>query len=178
MNPEPPRTSSRFARWRTWVVRPLLAAVCAALGFLGWNLATGNFATIEPGRVYRSGQLRSIDLARAVRRHGIKTVLNLRGSHPESAWYRAERNATLDAGATQIDIALSSCEWMSRDQARMLLRVLETCEYPLLIHCWRGAERTGWSRPAPSFCDREPRSTTPMTSSRSATCSCGWATGP
>jgi hypothetical protein len=33
---------------------------------------------------------------------------------------------------------------MSRDQARMLVRVLETCDYPLLIHCWRGAERTGW----------------------------------
>ena len=81
--------------------------------------------------------------ARIVRSHGIKTVLNLRGAHPEQAWYRAERSATLGAGATQIDMAMSSCEWMSRDQARMLVRVLDTCEYPLLIHCWRGSERTG-----------------------------------
>jgi hypothetical protein len=49
----------------------------------------------------------------------------------------------LAAGATQIDMALASCEWMSRDQLRMLVRVLDSCEYPVLIHCWRGAERTG-----------------------------------
>jgi hypothetical protein len=47
------------------------------------------------------------------------------------------------AGATQIDMALASCEWMSRDQLRMLVRMLDTCEYPVLIHCWRGSERTG-----------------------------------
>ena len=27
-------------------------------------------------------------------------------------------------------MAMSSCEWMSRDQARTLVRVLDTCEYP------------------------------------------------
>jgi protein tyrosine phosphatase (PTP) superfamily phosphohydrolase (DUF442 family) len=129
---------------RRWVVRPCLALLLAALGFVGWNLATGNFATVRPGRVYRSGQLRAADLGRIVRDHGIRTVLNLRGAHPDQAWYRAERSAALAAGATQIDMAMSSCEWMSRDQARMLVRVLDTCEYPLLIHCWRGAERTGW----------------------------------
>jgi hypothetical protein len=133
------------APWiRHWVLRPCLALGLAAAAFLTWNLATGNFATVQPGRVYRSGQLRAVDLTARLRGHAIKTVLNLRGAHPEEAWYRAERSATLAAGATQIDVALSSCEWMSRDQARILLRVLETCEYPVLIHCWRGSERTGW----------------------------------
>jgi hypothetical protein len=87
--------------------------------------------------------LRAADLSRIVREYRIKTVLNLRGAHPETAWYRAERSATLGAGATQIDMAMSSCEWMSRDQGRTLLKVLEQCEYPVLIHCWRGSERTG-----------------------------------
>jgi protein tyrosine phosphatase (PTP) superfamily phosphohydrolase (DUF442 family) len=129
---------------RRWIVRPCLALLLAALVFLGWNLATGNFATVRPGRVYRSGQLRAADLGRIVRDEKIRTVLNLRGAHPEQAWYRAERTAALGAGATQIDMAMSSCVWMSRDQARMLVRVLDACEYPLLVHCWRGAERTGW----------------------------------
>ncbi len=128
---------------RRWVLRPCLVLLLAAVGFLAWNLATGNFATVRTGRVYRSGQLRSADLASKVRSYQIKTVLNLRGSHPEEAWYRAERSAVLGGGANQIDVALSSCEWMSRDQARMLLRILDTCDYPLLIHCWRGSERTG-----------------------------------
>ncbi len=81
-------------------------------------------------------------VAAKVREHRIRTVLNLRGSHPESAWYRDERAATLEAGATQVDIPLSSCEWMSRAQARALLEVLETAERPILVHCFHGSERT------------------------------------
>ncbi len=111
--------------------------------FIGWNLATDNFATVHAGNLYRSGQMDSEGLARVVRENKIKTVLNLRGAHPEQVWYRAERAATLDGGATQVDIAMSSAEWMSRPQLHALIEVLETCEYPLLIHCWRGSERTG-----------------------------------
>jgi hypothetical protein len=130
-------------RIRSWVLRPCLALLLSAAAFLAWNLATGNFATVRIGRVYRSGQLRSADLAAKVRSFRIRTVLNLRGSHPEEAWYRAERSAVVGGGATQVDVALSSCEWMSRDQARMLVHIIDKCEYPIMIHCWRGSERTG-----------------------------------
>jgi protein tyrosine phosphatase (PTP) superfamily phosphohydrolase (DUF442 family) len=137
------RAATLRFRIRRWVVRPCLALLLGAAGFVAWNLATGNFHTVRPGRVFRSGQMRAGDLANKIRTHAIRTVLNLRGSHPEDAWYRAERSAVLAAGVTEVDMALSSCEWMSRDQLRMLMRVLETCEYPVLIHCWRGSERTG-----------------------------------
>ena len=106
-------------------------------------LISDNFGTVRPGELYRSAQMGAPSLSRALREHRIKTVLNLRGSHPESPWYRNERAATLEAGATQVDIPLSSCEWMSRAQARTLLEVLETAERPLLIHCFHGSERTG-----------------------------------
>ncbi len=134
----------RRTRIRKWVVRTVTVPLLFALGFLGWNLATANFATVVTGHLYRSGQMRAKSLAQVIRSRGIRTVLNLRGANPKQAWYRAERAAVLGAGATQIDIALSSAEWMSRAQARTLLHVLDTCEYPLLIHCWRGSERTGW----------------------------------
>jgi protein tyrosine phosphatase (PTP) superfamily phosphohydrolase (DUF442 family) len=137
------RATAARLRIRRWVVQPCLALVLAVGGFVAWNLATGNFQAVRPGRVFRSGQLRSIDLASQIHRHAIRTVLNLRGAHPEEAWYRAERSAVLAAGATQIDVAMASCEWMSRDQLRTLVRMLDTCEYPVLIHCWRGSERTG-----------------------------------
>jgi hypothetical protein len=131
-------------RLRTWVLRPLLA-LAAVVGLLAvWMfLISDNFGTVEPGELYRSGQMKPGSLARTVRLLKIKTVLNLRGSHPESAWYRDERAATLEGGATQIDIPLSSCEWMSRAQSRALLEVLETAERPLLVHCFHGSERTG-----------------------------------
>ena len=135
----------RARRVRKWVVRSFAALALPVLGFLGWNLATDNFETVEAHRLYRSGQMQADALARTIRKHQIKTVLNLRGSHPEQVWYATERKATLDHGATQVDMALSSCEWMSRVQLRALVHVLESCERPLLIHCWRGSERTGWA---------------------------------
>jgi len=67
----------------------------------------------------------------------------LRGSNPADAWYRDEVAATNAAGATQVDIALSSCVWMSRAQLRTLIRMLDSAEYPMLIHCAWGSERTG-----------------------------------
>jgi hypothetical protein len=73
----------------------------------------------------------------------VRTVLNLRGYHPESAWYRAERDATLGQGATQVDVPLSSCEWMSKAQMRALVDVLDSCERPVIVHCWHGSERSG-----------------------------------
>jgi protein tyrosine phosphatase (PTP) superfamily phosphohydrolase (DUF442 family) len=98
---------------------------------------------VAPG-VYRSGQMGPGQLGRTIKDRGIKTVLNLRGSHPEQEWYAQERDTTLASGAIQVDVAMSSCEWMSRSQLRSLVDVLETCERPVLIHCQHGSERTGW----------------------------------
>ncbi len=110
---------------------------------VSWNFLTANFATIGNVQAYRSAQMHGWGLAKTVRDHKIRTVLNLRGQHPEQSWYRAERSAALREGATLVDVALSSCEWMSRSQIRTLVNVLQTSEKPILIHCWRGSERTG-----------------------------------
>ncbi|MDG3003475.1 phosphatase domain-containing putative toxin [Paludisphaera mucosa] len=82
-------------------------------------------------------------LAKALRDHGVRTVLNLRGPNPNQSWYRDERAASLAAGATQVDVSLSSCVWMSRIQLRTLIRALDEMRYPILIHCAWGSERTG-----------------------------------
>lgn len=130
-------------RIRRFAVIVLAVPLIVTGSWFGYKFATSNFAEVVPGAIYRSGQLDSKRLGRLIREKKIKTVLNLRGSHPESEWYRREREATLSAGAVQVDIALSSSEWMSRAQAKALLEELDTAEYPILIHCWRGAERTG-----------------------------------
>ncbi len=125
------------------VVRPI-AAVLLIVGLaIGWRWKNGNFGAIEPGRVYRSAQLTPTMLSEAIREYGVKTVLNLRGPNPEQDWYQGERDATLNAGATQIDVPMASDQWLSHAQVRTLLEILDTCEYPVLIHCEWGAERTG-----------------------------------
>jgi hypothetical protein len=134
----------RSNRTRRRVVLAVLAALLVPpAGYIAWDLANHNFGAPEPGRVYRSAQMPADVLAQTVRRHRIKTVLNLRGANAGQAWYRDERAATTSAGATQVDVAMSSCEWMSRAQLRAVVGVLETCEHPLLIHCQWGSERTG-----------------------------------
>jgi hypothetical protein len=121
----------------------VLAATVTLGSALGWVHLTGNFATVVDGEVYRSAQMRARSVAGAVRDHRVRTVLNLRGHHPETGWYRAERDATLGQGATQVDMALSSCDWMSRAQMRTLVDVLTNCDKPVLLHCWHGSERSG-----------------------------------
>jgi protein tyrosine phosphatase (PTP) superfamily phosphohydrolase (DUF442 family) len=130
-------------RLRTWVIRPLLG-LSLVVGLLTWFLLTwDNFGIVRTGQLYRSGQMKADSLAARIREHRIKTVFNLRGSHPESDEYRNERAATLEAGATQVDMPLSSCEWLSRAQARAILETLDSAERPLLVHCFHGSERTG-----------------------------------
>ena len=132
----------RLPRPVRWVVRVLAAVVVAGLLFVAWDQATYNFGEVQPGRIYRSGQMPASALARTIRDYQIKTVLNLRGPNKDS-WYAVERATTLEAGATQVDIPMSSCVWMSRAQLRTLIETFDTAEYPILIHCQWGAERTG-----------------------------------
>lgn len=140
--PNPSHRGQKPRRPIRWIAR-LLAGVClAGVLYVAWDQATFNFGEIQHGRIYRSGQMPAAALGRTIRSYRIKTVLNLRGQNKDD-WYRAERRATLDSGATQIDIAMSSCIWMSRAQLRTVIETLDTAEYPMLIHCQWGAERTG-----------------------------------
>jgi protein tyrosine phosphatase (PTP) superfamily phosphohydrolase (DUF442 family) len=111
--------------------------------FMAWDGWTNNLGTLQPGRIYRSGQMSGPTLAETVRGRGVRTVINLRGVNPDQPWYLEERAAATGAGATLVDISLSSCEWMSRAQLRTVIRVLDSCEYPALVHCQWGSERTG-----------------------------------
>jgi protein tyrosine phosphatase (PTP) superfamily phosphohydrolase (DUF442 family) len=126
-----------------WVGRLLAAALIPVVLSVTWNQVNHNFGQVQPSRIYRSGQMPAGALAHALRANRIKTVLNLRGSNSQQRWYVDELSTTLSAGATHIDIAMSSCLWMSRVQLRALVDTLDTAEYPLLVHCAWGSERTG-----------------------------------
>jgi protein tyrosine phosphatase (PTP) superfamily phosphohydrolase (DUF442 family) len=119
------------------------AVVLPILIYIAWDQANYNFGVIEAGRLYRSGQMPPTALAKTIHDYGIKTVLNLRGPNPESTWYPPELKASLSAGATQVDIPMSSCLWMSRHHLKTLIDTFDSAEYPMLIHCAWGSERTG-----------------------------------
>lgn len=112
-------------------------------GAVYWRRSAGNIGTVEPGRVYRCAQLDGPGFGRLVREKGIKTILNLRGPNPDQDWYRAELAASIGAKIAHIDLPMASDQWLSHEQARSLVDVLDSCEYPVLVHCEFGAERTG-----------------------------------
>lgn len=135
-----------------WLARLILAApLLSFLVFWGWRHAVDNVGTVIPAdsplgpasAVYRSDQMSPGALRHFIEEHQIQTVLNLRGPNPGENWYDAERITTLVSGAVQVDMPLSSCEWMSRDQALTLAATLQSARRPMLIHCFHGSERTG-----------------------------------
>jgi protein tyrosine/serine phosphatase len=135
-------------------VRPRSLAAVLARGCLAGLLLAGvgefvhvllgtNFHTVVPGRFYRCSQPSPAALQAAIRRYGIRTVVNLRGCCDPIDWYLAECRAGVDGDLSQEDINFSAGRLPSVHSMRELVAVLDRSEKPVLIHCHKGIDRTG-----------------------------------
>ncbi|MFA5393595.1 MAG: dual specificity protein phosphatase family protein [Candidatus Ratteibacteria bacterium] len=104
---------------------------------------TGNFRTVSPGRVYRSGQLTEKQLVEYAEKYGIRSVLNLRGKNEQSDWWKQEIAASGQLSLKHYDIRLSSDKEPADKEVQELIAVLQEAPKPLLIHCLAGADRSG-----------------------------------
>jgi hypothetical protein len=129
-----PRGVWRLAKYSLLV----MIAVYVARVHLG-----ANAHTVLDGRVYRTAQLSGAKLSEYLRDHQIRTVINLRGYCPDFDWYRQEIEATAALGVAQEDITLSANRLPPPGELKRLLEVLDGCEYPIVLHCKQGADRTG-----------------------------------
>ncbi len=137
---------SRFALLYA-VLRGGLAGFIAAWAVeLVWIFIGPNVHVVVPGAVYRSAQLGPAELERVVHQYHIRTVVNLCGccddGHPES-WYLEQSRTTCRLGICQEDVGFSACRLPSTNAMRQLVEALDRCDYPILIHCHRGIDRTG-----------------------------------
>jgi protein tyrosine phosphatase (PTP) superfamily phosphohydrolase (DUF442 family) len=105
--------------------------------------ALSNRHTVIPGKFYRSAQLSPDELRRVIEQKKIKTVINLRGFCPADEWYLGESRTTHATNISQEDITLSAKRLPSPSEVRRLIDVLDRTEYPVIVHCQRGADRTG-----------------------------------
>lgn len=97
------------------------------------------FATVEPGVLYRSGQLRDWQLRQAISRYGIKTVFSFTYTD-----YTREAALCAEMGVRHHFCYLPG-DGVGPDEP--YLRFLEIARnpecQPLLVHCSAGVQRTG-----------------------------------
>jgi undecaprenyl-diphosphatase len=132
--------------------RPLLRPVLAGLAWgvllavaleTGRVFVGGNIHAVIPGRAYRCSQPSPEGLERLIRAYHIRTLINLRGCANPFPWYLDECRVTQRLDIAQEDVCFSAGRLPSVAELRHLLEVLDHCDYPILFHCQRGADRTG-----------------------------------
>ena len=101
-----------------------------------------NFHWIVPGEAARAAQAYAGFLGPFLKRHGIRTLINLRGHNPGYGWWRYE-NATATAhGVQHTDVTLDSRHLPKRDTLLQLLEAFDTTPKPFLVKCSGGQDRT------------------------------------
>jgi protein tyrosine/serine phosphatase len=99
-----------------------------------------NFGTVTEGRVYRSAQPSPWFLRWAVKNHGVRTLVNLRGRTPGF-----ESRFAAENGLRLFSFDLSASRPPSEADVERFLQVLsEPANYPVLVHCRSGVDRTGY----------------------------------
>jgi len=136
----PQRTHNRPLRLLRYSIYLALVVVAAESVRV---LALTNRHTVIPGKVYRSSQPNGAHVRDEARNKGIKTILNLRGLSNEFDWYKQECEACRDLGISQEDVTLSANSLPPTAEIRRIVEVFDHTEYPILIHCKAGADRTG-----------------------------------
>ncbi len=126
---------TKFARVKAW-----LYAMFQEHNFI--NLFRYNFHKISDG-VYRSSQPTMYQLERDVKKYGIKTILNLKGANPNSAYYLFEKEKCEELGVKLVDITVFSRRIPDSKTLVEAKEIFGKIEYPMWMHCKAGADRTG-----------------------------------
>ncbi len=111
---------------------------------LSWFLYPGERFLLIPGtQVYRSAQLATDSLEEKIQRHGIRSLINLMGIKREDAWYPAQRQLLNEKGLVYRDYGLDEFVLPGRAEIVQILHDLDALPKPLMVHCYRGVDRTG-----------------------------------
>jgi protein tyrosine phosphatase (PTP) superfamily phosphohydrolase (DUF442 family) len=102
-----------------------------------------NWGVVVPGRLYRSNHPTPWQLRLAAKRHGLRTVINLRGQRPDCGSDVLGREAAARIGLTHVDAPFESRGAPHKDRVLRLAEIFRTMQEPALLHCKSGADRTG-----------------------------------
>jgi protein tyrosine/serine phosphatase len=121
----------------------MAAAVSTYLGIetrrnrLIWD----HFDVVKPDILYRSGQLTTGQLERAVRRYGLRTIVNFQRPGPG---VEQERAVAKRMGVDFLNLPMTGDGFGEERQFREVLKACDDPDRrPVLAHCARGTCRTG-----------------------------------
>ena len=102
-----------------------------------------NFHVVAKDRCYRSAQPTAQFLESVQRKHGIQSIINLRGENPDDGWYQEEKRAAENLGILLIDAGLWSSAQAPAEDFRIFVQAVHDAPEPILIHCANGNDRSG-----------------------------------
>ncbi|HEX8910717.1 MAG TPA: tyrosine-protein phosphatase [Humisphaera sp.] len=139
-------------RWPRWVAAALLVLLSAA-GFLTYRYSLRDryfkpraFAVVEPGKVYRSGQISAPLVRETLTKNGIKSLVVMMGDDPNEPDWRAEKRTADELGIVRNHCPLAgdgTGRWERYADALQHVAEAELAGRPVLIHCVTGTQRTG-----------------------------------
>lgn len=113
---------------------------------------------VTPGKFYRCGQLTADGFREAIRRWGIKTVINLQDEDPDpllpESYYRTQQTTPesevcgqVGARYVMLNFDLPARNVAHLEHPKVIDAFLKVCDdpnnYPILLHCKAGLHRTG-----------------------------------
>jgi hypothetical protein len=101
-----------------------------------------NFHWVVPGEAARSAQAYAGGLGPFLTRHGIRSLINLRGRNPEFGWWRYEARETEALGISHIDVMLDSRHLPQQEVLTALFEAFDKAPKPFLVKCSGGQDRT------------------------------------
>lgn len=132
---------------RRLVIVIALSAILLAGGVVAWRqeFVPRHFQVVQAGVLYRSAVLPPRQLQRVLADYAIRTVVNLRSpSENREDWHGSQGKVCRASGARCLDIPLEPETPPDAGQIQTWLKLLQDPEaQPILVHCKRGAVRTG-----------------------------------
>lgn len=126
-------------------VKMFVATVITIGGYALFQAWIHNFHEVIPGELYRSGQFTESDIQKYAHKHGIRSIINLRGDNTGQEWYDDEVRDAKAAGIKHLNFRMSSKQVLTSAELIQLIRMMERAPKPVLIHCNGGANRTSFA---------------------------------